>query len=144
MDILQICICTCIEERCAFLKKKKRFSPFIFSDPVVVEFTTKASFIVEDLSERIFLVCNQKSDIQTILKLSDADWRACESQAEKSGELLYLNGRTDSSDVFDTYCQMYPSRVLCQFHCLCRPFKNEEKTDHGLRKFYCIEVKRRQ
>ena len=66
---------------------------FPVSDPVNVEFTPKASFIVEDASERIFLVCNQESDIQTILQLSDADWKTCQSQAKKSGELLYLNGK---------------------------------------------------
>ena len=98
---------------------------------------------MEDASERIFLVCNQESDIQTILQLSDADWKTCQSQAKKSGELLYLNGKRaeNPNNVFDTYCQMYPQSVLSQFYCLIRPFQNEEKTDHGLRKYYCIEVK---
>ena len=88
------------------------------------------------------MICNQKSDIQTILQLSDAEWKEVENQASKSGELLYLKG-VENEPTFDAFCLHYPKFVLCQFHCLLRPFKNEEKSDiGGLRKFYCIQARK--
>ena len=104
-------------------------------------YETRATLKVEDGTGSAILICDNAQHIQSILRISPDEWKAdIENEAKSLGELLYLGSTKDdlSTPVFEAFCRWYPQHVLCQFHCLCRLFKNSLSEE--VPKFYCLDV----
>ena len=106
-------------------------------------YVTRATLKVEDGTGSAILVCDNSRHVQSILHISADEWKDdIEKEAKSFGELLYLSSSAAAKDlstpVFQDFCRWYPQHVLCQFHCLCRLFKNS--LDEEVPKFYCLDV----
>ena len=78
-----------------------------------------------------------------IFKLSPEEWLELENQSKCKGELLYLSSgkeKSEKSSNFEAFCDWFPAMNLCQFYCLCRPFKKSKNEASNIQKLYCIDI----
>jgi hypothetical protein len=121
------------------------------SASVMPNFVTKARFKVEDPTTTAVLICDSSAAVRTIMKHTQEEWQTLEAEAQDLGELLYLGANkksivirpdmTRTEKVFAIHCRWMPEKVISQFHCICRLFKNTNNgtVQEGLN-LYCIGV----
>jgi len=124
-------------EVCSFVGCHARIS---HQDPKI---NVNSLIQVEDGTSSALLVCQDSNQVKQIFKLSPEEWFELEKQTKSKGELLYISSgkeRHDKSSTFEFFCDWFPTLNLCQFYCLCRPFKKSKNEASNIQKLYCIDI----